>query len=267
MSCETQCCVLSRGEFFISDWQSDCVGGLPGIACTAVQKPFKKVGNVSTAAVEITAQILGKENQYNKLDDTCARTLIEGVQITVTFACASRANLYRALFSEEPEIDSGRHIKEFCIDSLSECDFFPFDKMQASADNLDVFLVDAMGLVITELVVDTDYKFSRSGVEILRDDIDIDDATTLRMAYDYNTENFFEMKFGSKMQGYKSLFFKGTNYADDETVVFDAIFPKVIFSPINQFDLIQTGEFLTLTLVGSVEKTSDGWFKITKQEG
>lgn len=267
MSCETHCCVLSRGEFYISDWKSSCDDGIFGLDCQTVAKPFKKIGNVSSCLIEIQAEILGKENEFNPLSDTCPRTLINGVNLTLTIPCASRQNLYRALYGEVKAADSGRHVKEFCIDSLSECDFFTFEKQQAFSTNLDVFLVDEADVVLEELVVDVDYKYTRSGIEILRDDIDTTDAVKLRLAYDYNNEDFYDIDFGSKFQGYKTLFFKGTNFNDEDRSMFDAVFHKVLFAPVSQFDLISSNEFLTLSLSGSVEKTNGSWFKITKQEG
>lgn len=266
MACETHCCVFTRGEFFISDWQSSCVGGLSEIICESVPKPYRKVGNVSSCSVNITAEILGKENKFNPLDETCARTMINGVQMTISFSCASIKNLYQAMYAEKLEDDSGRHVKDFCFETLEECMLFTFDFQKASEDDLVVTLHDAEGNLESTLVVDVDYKYTQSGIEILRDDIVIGDAVTLRIAYDYDTAGFYSVDFKTKYQGYKSIYFRGTNYGGDEAAVFDAVFHKVIFPPISDFDLITQDDFLTLTLSGSVEEDNGSWYKLIKQE-
>lgn len=264
MACQTHCCVLTRGEFFISEWAGSC-NGLSELECDQ-QKAFKKLGNVSSCIVEIDSEVIGMENKYNPLSDTCARTSTRAVRLQISLSCASKENLLRALYSEEQEPDSGSHVEDYCIDSLSECDFFPFSKYLVDPESLTVYLRDAMGEVEGTLVLGTDYKYSKSGIEILRDDIVIGDAVILRLAYDYNNANYHEISFLKKIHGYRTLFFKGTNYDSSEGALFDAIFNKVLFAPISQFDLISGDDFLTLNLTGVAERDGDSWFKITKQE-
>lgn len=267
MSCETHCCVLSRGEFFLADWKGSCVGGLSELFCgPGPNKPFKKLGNVSSALVEISAEVLGKENKFNPISDTCARQVVRGVNITVSLACASKENLIRALYSDRQVSDSGNHVVDYCIDSLDTCDFFPFERQQAKEDSLTVYLRNPRGIVVAVLEPLVDYQFTPSGIKIIRDDIDLDGASKLRLAYQYDNQNFFEMEFLRQFQGYKEIFFKGTNYGDGEQAMFDARFYKVLFAPVETFDLITQDGFLTLTLRGSVEEDQDKWFKITKQE-
>lgn len=265
MSCETSCCVLTRGEFFIGDWEGSCIGGLSEILCNGTPRPLKKVGNVTTCLVQIDSRVLGKENQFNPLSKTCSRVQVAGVDISITMTCASRSNLYRALYGEKPPADSGTHIKDFCFETLESCDFFPFEKQQALESNLHVYLRDALGNVVSELVRDVDFSFSTSGIELLQD-LDPDNASILRLSYEYNNADFYEIDFLKKYIGYKKLHFKGTNYAEAEGGMFDAIFNKVLFAPINQFDLITSDGFFTITLTGSVEKDDGSWFKLIKQE-
>ena len=260
MACQTHCCVLTRGEFFVSDWQNSC-GGDSELQCNQ-RKAFKKLGNVSSCAVEIDTEVIGTQNKFNLLDDTCSRTIVRAVRLQISLNCASKENLLRALYSEDEERDSGSFVEDFCISSLSECDFFPFSKLTAS--DVTVYLRDADGEAIATLVPDTDYAFSRSGIEILRD-IDIEEAVTLRLAYSYDNDGIYGIEFLKKIHGYRTLFFKGTNY-DSGEALFDAIFNKVLFAPINSFDLITGDDFLTLNLSGVVEKDDNSWFKITKQE-
>lgn len=266
MACETHCCVLTRGEFFLSDWKGSCLGGLPDIVCSNQPRAFKKLGNISSCLVQIDTDVLGTENEFNLLDETCARVMMRNVRITLTLECASKENLYRALWGEQPAADANNRIQDFCISSLSECDFFPFDRQAADLPSVDVYLRNAEGDLVATLILDVDYSVSSSGVHILRDDIDMDDAVILRLAYAYDNANHYVVDFFRKKMGYKTLFFKGTNYDSSEGALFDAIFNKVLFGPLSQFDLITGDGFLTLTLTGAVEKDSGSWFKLTKQE-
>lgn len=262
------CCVLVRGEFFISDWGSECLGGLPDIVCDTMPSSFKKVGNVSSAVLQVTSSIIGKENKYNPMDDACSRVAIEGVQLDITFSCASSFNLYRALFSSEKEIETGTDIKDFCISSLGEGDFFPFNKPGSTEVGLGVYLRDSLGDLVKTLVVDVDFRYSKSGIEIISE-IDIDDATILRLEYDYDTEGFHDIEFLTQRPGYKTIFFRGTNYNDETGKTFDMEIHKVLFKPIDQLDVITRDEFLTISLSGTVEKckSKDTWFRIIKEEG
>lgn len=272
MSCVTECCVFTRGEFYISDTcntYGGCEDGLDGIFC-GVQNSFLKVGNVSSCQVEIQSQVLGKENMYNRTTNICSRQQIISVDMQITFNCSSRNNLARALFSAgfETFVDpvSDTALDVFVISEAIECDFFPFSKKLATQATVVVGLYDAMGTLLQTLVEDEDYQYSKSGIQIIKE-IDLPYATTVKISYSYNTENYNEIDFNSKIPGYKTLYFKGINYGEDEAKMFDATFHKVLFGPISQFDLITKDDFLTLTLSGSVEKDSGSWFKIIKQEG
>lgn len=263
MACETHCCVLTRGEFYISKYTT----GICEIMCDPPQSVFKKVGNVESCAVDITATILGKENKYNPLFETEARTMVEGVNLTITMTCASKENLYRALYSIEPEADSGEQTDTACVHSLDECDFFKFSKMKANPASVVVYLTNIYGAQVgADLIENTDFKVTSSGIEILRSDIVMTNVENLVMVYEYDNAGYFDVDFLTQFQGYKTLFFKGTNYADD-TALFDATFHKVLFAPMNQFDLISGEGFFTITLTGSVEYDKGSWFTITKQEG
>lgn len=263
MSCETHCCVLTRGEFFISDWKRSCEVGLPEELCS-IPAGFKKVGNVSSCAVNVITQVLGKENEYN-LAEPSSRVLVEGVNIQIVFECASKSNLYRALYATKLEADSGTHVKEYCFDTLEECDFFPFERHEADLTDVEVELRDIEGDVTYTLILGTDYKLSRSGVELLKD-MAPGDGVTLVITYDYNTATNYKIDFLSEYQGYKSVYFKGTNFDDGTEAMFDAHFNKVLFAPLGEFDLITGDEFFRITLTGSVEKDNGSWYNITKKE-
>lgn len=267
MACLTSCCLFSRGEFFISDYSGPLCngGGLDELLCN-IRKPYRKLGNVSTCAVNISSQVIGRENEFNPVHDPCPRQSVEGVNITITLECASNKNLYEALYSEILEDITGEIKDQFCIHALEECDFFPFSKLSPVDGSIVVTLESPLGVVVQTLVEDTDYIVTNSGIEILRDDIDLTNVSTLNVTYDYNTANRFVFNFGSKKPGYKTLFFKGLNYASGGDHIFNAVFHKVVFTPANTFDLINQDSFFTLTLSGTVEKVEGSWFELTKQE-
>ena len=258
---ETHCCVFTRGEFYIRD-AAPC-GSLPALVCEG-QGPFKKIGNVSSAIVDISGTVLGKENEFNPADPE-SRIEIQGVNLSITMNCASSKNLLQALYGATEESDSGSHILDFCFTSLSSDDFFPFEFKGVDQETVVVYLRNSGGVVST-LVLGTDYLVNSSGVQIISDSIDPLDSTTIRLAYSYDTASFNGIEFQSLFPKYKEIYFKGTNYGDDELSMFDAKFYRVLFAPLNTFDLITRDEFFTISLVGSVEKHQSKWFKITKQE-
>lgn len=267
MACQTHCCVFSRGEFFIADYAASCAGTLQELFCgTQTSKPFRKLGNISSALVEISSSVLGIENEFNPVSETCPRSQVENVSLTVTLECASKDNLILALYGEAKELDSGSHVVDFCINSLSSCDFFPYEKQKALHTGHSVVLKDPFGVAIATLVEDVDYKWSASGIEIINDSIVLGAAVTLRLIYDYNNANIHEIEFLDKQIGYKSIFFKGTNYADDSSAMFNATFKKVLFAPVDQFDLISKDSLFSLTLRGTVEKVDGSHFKLVKEE-
>lgn len=247
----------------MSDYQGSC-NEVSGISCVTACSPFKKVGNVLSCNVEIVSELLGRGNQYLN-PDSCPRSSITGVNLTITMGCASVRNLIQGLFGSAVDVESGSKVDEFCIEELEQSDFFPFSKKQATLNTVVVRLLDEDNDEVMVLVEGVDYKLSKSGVQILKD-IDILNASEIEIAYDYNTINFTKIKFGTLKQGYKSLYFKGTNYADGGAGLFDAEFTKVYFKPMDLFNLITADEFLTITLQGVVDKVNGEFFSITKQE-
>lgn len=265
MACETHCCVLTRGEFFISDWKAHCPPGGVDPFC-AIPNGYKKLGNVSSCSIDNNVQVLGTENEFNPLSDASARVMIDGVDITIVLNCASKENLYRALYGIKVAADDSTHTVAYCFDTLESCDLFPFQKHEADIETVVVTLKDIGGLVVKTLTEDTDYSVSVSGIEIINDSIALAGGVTLNITYDYDNADSYEIDFVSQYQGYKSLYFKGTNFDGGDEAMFDAIFYKVLFGPIGDFDLITGDDFFTITLKGTVEKDLGSWYKITKKE-
>lgn len=265
MSCVIGCCVFTRGEFLIRNATSECGSGFP-LDCSTGSS-FTKLGNISSALIEISGSVIGKENEFNPADPD-SRTEILGVNLTVSLACASTKNLLRALYGAQPEpVDGIGFVEDFCLvpnQDLSDCDFYPFKNKGVDADSVVVYLRSAEGTVIRELT-DDEFTFSASGISIATD-VDIGAAVTLRLSYSYDNTDFPSIVFNSEAAKYKEIYFKGTNYGGDQPGLFDARFYRVLLAPVNQMDLITRDEFLTLNLAGSVEQFDGKWFKIDKQE-
>lgn len=263
MACQKHCCVFSRGEFYIR--KSPSSEELCEILCVDNSYPYKKLGNISSATIELESSVFGRENEFLKgMPDS--RIEFVGADITITLNCVSKENLYRAFHSSVPEDDVGSFVDDFCIDSISECDFFKFSKYKMLPGSLTVYLRDATGEVVEILIPGVDYKLVGTGIEIIRDDIDTSEVSTLRLSYAYNSAGFHTVDLLSKIQGFRSLYFKGTNYDGGSEATFDVDIPRVLFAPTNQMELISNGDFMTITLTGRIEKSDDSWFKITKQE-
>lgn len=265
MSKRTDCCVFTRGEFFIRDAATMCGGGLGSLLCEGVG-PFKKIGNIDTAIVEIEGSIIGKENEFNPADPA-SRTEILGVTLSLNVRCASVDNLRRALYGEEHEALSGHYVEDFCFSGdLSSDSFFPFKYKGVNLDALTVYARKVSGAEAMALVSGVDYLASSSGVKIINDNIETGDRDIIRLSYDYDEKDFYTISFGQKQQKYKEIYFKGTNYGEENPALFDATFYRVLFAPQSQFDLITRDDFFQVSLTGTVEKLDGEWFKLIKQE-
>lgn len=263
MATETHCCVFTRGEFFIRDAALNCGDGGSDLVCA--QGPFVKLGGLSSGMIEIQGNVLGRENEFNPACPE-SRLNVSNVTLSLTLQCASKRNLIQALIAGADANDAGTFIQDFCFNTLNDEMFFPFEHKGLVADTVTVYLKDSLGEVISTLVEGTDYLVSSSGIQIMNNSIDITDAVTLRITYEYDNVNSIGMEFFNGAPKYKEVYFKGTNYGDGTETLFDAVIYRVLFAPLSQFDLISQGDFFTIQLVGSVEKTDGKWFKITKEE-
>lgn len=263
MSCETQCCVLSRGELYIADAESCDMGDL---FCDTVGSGMRKLGNVLSCRIENIVEIIGTENEFIKTDDICNRISVMSSSIFLSLGCASKENFLLALGDEAVQSESNPKTDKFCVSEFKKCTFFPFSKKGAllTSEDIEVDVLDVDGQVLETLVYDEDFKASKSGIELLKD-LEITGGFELKVRYDYNSAEFTEINFAKVLQGHKSLYFKGVNYSNGEGL-FDAEFKRVLFKPSAGFDLISQGDFFTLELDGIVEKKDNEFYKIIKQE-
>ena len=248
---------------FIRDAIGQCADGISDLFCGP--GTFKSLGNVSSGLIEVNGSVIGQENEFN-LADPEARVEVTGANITLTLNCASAKNLRAAFVAETVVSDDGSFVEDFCFNEvLEEGDFYPFKFKGVNLDTLQVTLRNDVENTAT-LVSGVDYLASTSGVQIIRDDITIGDAMYVRLSYSYDTEGYESVEFMTSIPKYKEVYFKGINYGDEDQGLFDANVYRVLFAPVSGLDLITRDEFLSINLVGTIQKSNDKWFNITKQE-
>lgn len=263
MACKTHTCLFLRGELFIADASESC--DLSGLSCDE-GLVFKKLGNISSVDVIFETTIIGKENEFIKSDDSCPRVPIISTNLTINLTSAHKQNLLMALYGSNVEPEQGSKVDSACVSSLDKCDFFPFSKKKADPESIEVSLLDIDQEVVSTLFEGTDYKVNKSGIEILRDDIDLTNVDSISISYDFDTTGYNEIDFGSSKQGYKKLYFKGTNYAQKDNALFDVIFHKVLLKPVESLSLISTSEFVSFPLQGVAENVKGSPLKLIQQE-
>lgn len=277
MSCETNCCTFLRGELFIGDSLSSC-GSSGGLVCGSEQ-PLKKMGNIEGATISVSSQIIGTENRFHyENNKPCARVSIQGVDISLTILCTKKDNMNLGFLSKN-------HVGDFlngytqeniiCDDSvLKACNLFVFKKSGVDLSSVVASIYDENSILLYTLILDTDYTISDHGVELL-EDIAIPDAQYFRLIYNYDnrseTQSVEEFDFLSEFKGHKFLYFKGTNFAEEEKDPFGVEIYRVLFNPISQFDLISQGNYFVINLVGRIERDYNkvdqglgGYFKIKR---
>ncbi len=273
MSCETSCCLFSRGEFYIGDSSSICSADVSGLICGG-ESPLKKIGNIDTASITISSTILGAENRYLPLKDPESRIAIQSIGLNLTLLCPKNINMKQGLFSLDYEGDEVLDfVQEFTLcnsEALSECNFFKFSHFGVDKESLVLLVLDEDSEVLATLEEGVDYIVNDHGVEILRD-LFYTGQTFLRFVYDYNDTGAQEYGFLDQFKGYKYLYFKGTNYGDDSNSPFGVEIYKVLFNPVSQLDLISQGSYFVINLTGIIEKDFkreeellDTYFKIRR---
>lgn len=277
MSCNTNCCTFLRGEMYIADSLSSCASS-GGLVC-ASDKPLKKMGNIESATISISSQILGSENRHNNNNNKpCTRIAIQGVDISLTLLCTKNLNMKLATQSKDHVGDfMVGYAQEFTIcsqDDLQECNFFKFNK-SGFAGSLVVLLLDEDSETLETLTLDIDYSVSQHGIELLHEIINAD-AKFIRLTYNYDDraeQGLQQFNFLSEFQGHKYLYFKGTNFAEGlgEEDPFSIEIYRVLFNPVSQLDLISNGSYFVINLVGRIEKHFEneddglgGYFKIRR---
>lgn len=260
MSCVTNCCTFLRGELLIGDSLSACAAN-NSLVC-ANETPLKKMGNIESASISITSQILGTENRFHK-NKPCSRMAIQSAELSLTVRCTSLENMNLALYSKNHEGDFlVGYTQDFlvCDESvLRKCNFFLFHKNGVNLSTVIVTVYDEDDNLL-ETVNASNYDLTPHGIELLND-LNIVGARTLRIQYSYDDRqeinpSLNEFDFLSEFKGHKYLYFKGTNYADgvENEDPFGVEIYRVLFNPISQIDLISQGSYFVINLVGRIEK-------------
>ena len=256
-----ECCVFTRGEFYIAEVESNCGTDL---LCPDGKGSYRKLGNVSSCVLSPQNYSLGTVNEYNLTDGSCGLYSTLSVGIDLTINCVSKENLRMALHSDL-DASSGSDTQDYCITSLSEGDFFPFKKYSADLISLVVKVKDVTTSTETILVKDIDFTVDSSGITFIASHSWSGQSRLLEFSYNYSAGNFSSFSLGSRKEFCKSLFFKGINYGEGNQEIFNAYIPRAILSPIDSIDLITQDNFMTLNLKGRAERVNGKWLMIYKQ--
>jgi len=265
MASDTKCCTFNRGKFFIGDYVDPC-DGLAPLGC-----PPPKVIYILTANIEIDYDVFGRQNKYHQKYNECARSQIANISLSLTIGCSDNENLSDFLLSQTTEGVLGSEEEvfyNFCHGQVDECRFISLNKTNIVQGTLVLGLYDSDGALIRLLVDGTDYTYEDRMIQFLLPINDVN-AERLLINYDYNDTSLQTIDALKADNKPKSLIFRGTNFADGESSIVDVEIYKFSHTPSSDFEIIQDGSFLTLTLQGTIDKFyagsgEDCYFKITK---
>lgn len=270
---EDKCCTFLRGDFYMAEAKASC-DSTGGLVC-GIEAPLRKMGNIQSAVINIQSDIQGAENKYNSEGtNPCARIGFVNATITLSLLCSKQENLKLSLQSKSfvPSPTSG-YVQEFKLcDALSfqTGNLFLYEKSGVDTATSVVQVLDVSNVVIQTLVKNVDYSETPHGIELLQD-ITTVGAVYLRITYDYDDTEFDEFNFLSEFKGPKYLYFKGTNFEDEDEMPFGVEIYRVYFTPVSQLDLISQGNYFVLNLTGQIEKSFDnedlglgGYFKLRR---
>lgn len=251
-----ECCLLLRGEFFIREALPECppVGDL----CEEKNAQYVKVGNTSTCEIEIDSRIMGRENVFNRVNPK-NRVAIDRVGINITIECVNKKNLIEAINGTEIKEESSSIKERFCF---SRSNNFLITKYRP--ENLVVSALDSFGNLVRFLIEGVDFTRDGSKIEIINFDNIDPIVESLELEYEFSENKIFSINALSGFSKYKDIFFKGKNISDNTDV--EVRFYRVLLSPMGGFDLISKDQFFNLPLVGVVEESNNGYFRLTQQE-
>lgn len=257
-----ECCLFLRGDLFVADSPLECSKGVNGLlGCGEKPLTYRKLGNSSTCEVLINSEIYGKENVFNRVDPS-SRMNIMGMNLNITLECVTKENLLLSLLGTENKRSSDTKKDLICF---CRC-FVDGDVIILSevplVDDLTVSLKDAFGNVLQVLIPEIDFTIEDNKLLLKNTDLYDEKGITIQAEYKYEIQTSYEIEALSNQSKYKDIVFVGKNASDDELVT--VRFFRVLFQPINQFDLISKGTFLNLPLNGVVEESNNGWFKFEK---
>lgn len=240
----------------MADSSSLC-GISEGLVC-GMDGPLRKLGNIESATINISSQILGTENRFHTENKTCTRVAIQNVDIALTLLCSKDMNLRQGLYSSKYEGEAAEdYVQDFQLcdeDSLEECNFFKFEKFGIDLNSVTVVILDEDNEVLATLVEETDFTVSDHGITILQD-LFYTGQVSMRVTYDYDDTSVQEFDFLTQFQGHKYLYFKGTNYNDGtSTNAVGVEIYRALFNPVSQLDLISNGNYFVINLIGRIEK-------------
>lgn len=257
-----ECCLFLRGEVYFANATSECSANVDSLSgCGEQVKSYVKVGNTSLLEANVSSAVIGRENVFNK-SLAKSRVNIDRVELNITIECVSRHNLIHAFYGDQVEYELSTKEDRFC--------FTQEDKtyiLSRVPTELTVSLVDGMGFHIIDLIENIDYTIDGNKLNVLDAELMPPEAVTLVADYEFENINSYEIDALSLEPQYKEVVFVGRNAAGDNDELIEVKYFRVLFKPIETFDLISKGTFFNLPLSGVVEESNNGWFKIKRQFG
>lgn len=242
-------CYYLRGEFFIRNSPFEC----PPIkeVCNPKIGTYRKIGNTSSCQLTINSQIIGNENQFHRVSPK-NRLAVTGVNLNLQIECSNKENLLMAFNGDKREINN-----ESYSEKIQYCGKDSISFLTMPPQNLVLIALDTYGDEIYTLIEDIDYLLDGSKVTFLNVP---EETRTIWATYESDQEvNSFDLKnFNSK---YHEIFFNGHNIEDKRKV--ELKIWRVIFAPITDSDFISKDNFFTLPLQGIVEKSNQGYARLT----
>lgn len=254
------CCLFLRGEVFITDATEECSQDITGLdGCLERPKSFTKLGNTSLLEFSVVSDIIGRENIFNKALER-SRVNIEAVTINMTLECASKKNIIQAFFGDEINYEINEKTDTFCFDPGAETYILSRVPIEET-----VFLTDAFGNPVYFLTKDLDYTIVDNKLKVLDADLMPSSAVNIKVEYSFENLESYEIDALRLEPKYKEILFVGKNATGESEEVFELRCFRVLLKPIETFDLISKGAFFNLPLIGVVEESNNGWFKLKRQ--
>lgn len=241
------CCLYLRGEFFIRNSPHECPPFKD--ACNPKLGTYRKIGNTSSCQVTINSEIIGSENQFNRVNPK-NRLAISSVNLNLQIECANKENLLLAFGSVEKKIET-----ESFNERILYCGKDSIAFLSMPPRNLVLTALSVYGEAIATLSTD-DYSLRGSRVTFLNVP---EDTRTILASYDTNvTASAIELK--DLTPKYHEIFFDGYNVEDNRRV--ELRIARVLFTPVAESDFISKENFFSLPLQGVVEKSNQGFLSL-----
>lgn len=237
------CCALLRGEASARLHVDTC-----SVAGVQNEDTFQSLGNISSFELNVDETTITQKD-YTTCGGgaECSTSIIDAVNVSITFNCFSAENLARALYGDVTEVLSAvGYVQNFYIGDKPACARIPLDFIPNFDTNQ---IVIANGIDATVYVEGVDYTIGHSVIN-LTETTTIPANTPLTLTYDYQDASCVELVTTASKS--LEIILDGVNCADGEKP-FKVHLYKVKLNATDNIPLI-TDEFASFTLTGTVLK-------------